>query len=142
MRPAGVVLVLLAAYPSTGAAQDGRAQKELAKLQGVWKVEAAVAGGERIPAGQQARMGFTFRGAELLPADNPRDVATVTLDPGQTPAAIDLTERNGRTSPGIYAIDGDTLKLCLDEPGRPRPKTFASAKGSQTFYVVLRREKK
>ena len=142
MRHVVVAFVLFLVYQNTRAAQEDRIKNDLAALQGVWKVESAVAGGEKIPAEQQAKMGFTFKGNELIPADNPKDVAVVKLDPGQKPAAIDLTEKNKKTSLGIYEIDGDTLKLCFNEPGKPRPKTFESAKGSQTIYLVLKRDKK
>ena len=134
-------VVLLSSCLITAAAKDERSEKDLAKLQGTWKVESALVGGEKIPAEQQAKMSFTFKGAELIPADNPRDVAKVKLDPSQKPAAIDLTEKNKKTSLGIYEIDGDTLKLCFNEPGKGRPKTFESAKGSPTVSLVLKRDK-
>ncbi|MFO0967720.1 MAG: TIGR03067 domain-containing protein [Gemmataceae bacterium] len=126
-------------YLNAAASDDS---KELAKLEGFWKVESALAGGEKIPSELHAKMGFTFKGDDLIPADNPKDVAKVKLDPTQKPAAIDLTEKSKKVSLGIYEVDRDTLKLCLNEPGQPRPKTFASAKGSRTVYLVLKRAKK
>jgi hypothetical protein len=39
-------------------------------------------------------------------------------------------------------VTGDTLKICFAEPGTDRRKEFASAKGSKTAYVVLKRANK
>ena len=38
----------------------------------------------------------------------------------------------GQTVLGIYALEGETLKLCYALPGRERPKTFTTAEGSGT----------
>jgi hypothetical protein len=43
---------------------------------------------------------------------------------------------------GIYAISGDTLKVCFDPERKKRPSEFKSAPGSQTFVAVHKRVKK
>jgi hypothetical protein len=47
----------------------------------------------------------------------------------------------GRTSTekGIYAIEGEELKLCLSQGGKERPDRFATRKGSDLMLIVLRR---
>jgi uncharacterized protein (TIGR03067 family) len=142
MRHVAIISVLLWPFLSNAAAQDDPVKKDLAKLQGIWKVESAVVGGENVPAEIRADMSLTFKGEEVIPAKNPKDIATIKLDPSKKPAAIDLTEKNQKTSLGIYEINGDTLKLCFNEPGKGRPTTFESAKGSQAVFVVLKRDKK
>jgi uncharacterized protein (TIGR03067 family) len=56
--------------------------------------------------------------------------------------AIDFTPAGGqykdKTLQGIYAIDGDTLKICFAEPGKDRPTEFSS-KGN--VLTILKREK-
>ena len=42
---------------------------------------------------------------------------------------------------GIYALEGDELKLCLPQPGRDRPTAFAAPEKSGTTLLVFRREK-
>jgi uncharacterized protein (TIGR03067 family) len=54
---------------------------------------------------------------------------TFVLDPTQSPHAIDAT-RKGRTVRGVYELDGDKLKLCIDRGGT-RPKGFATAKNTE-----------
>ena len=47
------------------------------------------------------------------------------------------------TALGIYALEGDELKLSLGQPGgTERPKTLASKEGDSHLFIVLKREKK
>jgi hypothetical protein len=43
---------------------------------------------------------------------------------------------------GIYAFDGDRLKMCFAAPGKERPTDFGSKKGSGQQFSVWEREKK
>ncbi len=43
--------------------------------------------------------------------------------------------------PGIYRLKDDRLTLCCSLPGEPRPKEFASKKGSHVYLVALERVK-
>jgi RNA polymerase sigma factor (sigma-70 family) len=50
-----------------------------------------------------------------------------TLDPSKTPRQIDMRRRNGdleKYVQGIYAFEGDTLKICLDTSLTARPTEF------------------
>jgi hypothetical protein len=40
---------------------------------------------------------------------------------------------------GIYAIDGDTHKVCIAEPGRERPTEFSTqAESGRTLFIMKR----
>ncbi len=62
------------------------------------------------------------------------------LDPTSRPKAFDLAT-SARTFEGIYALEGDTLRLCYDlAPEAKRPRRFSTAAGSQQVVVVLKRQ--
>jgi uncharacterized protein (TIGR03067 family) len=66
------------------------------------------------------------------------------LDPTKTPKAIDVTVLGPirKTMLGIYALNGDTLKICMAmDPDRvdQRPADFATRPGVTTVTVTLRR---
>jgi RNA polymerase sigma factor (sigma-70 family) len=67
--------------------------------------------------------------------------ATYKLDPTTKPKAID-TFQDGHVNEGIYALDGDTLKVCgpCNVEGKGRPTELATKEGSGTMLLVLKRE--
>jgi len=125
--------------PATGAVSDQE------RLQGAWEVVSAEVGGMQAPAAEVKGARLTISGTTCTrqktgQAQGERD----RLDPNKTPKTIDLTieegPSKGQTGLGIYELNGDQLKLCLGRPGLPnRPTAFASPKGSDAQYVVLRR---
>jgi uncharacterized protein (TIGR03067 family) len=64
-------------------------------------------------------------------------------DASQSPHAIDyvnLTGPNkGKRQFGIYAFEGDLLKVCMAPPGRARPGAFDSAEGDGRTYTVWKK---
>jgi uncharacterized protein (TIGR03067 family) len=122
------------------------ARADLDRMQGGWvRVSSEASGNKRIlekplPVLIVAEGKFTF-GAKSDPED-------VKLDPGQSPKAIDLTPTGdsagplkGKTYPGIYKIEGDTLTLCLSiKPGSKRPTEFTTV-GNQWVIDVYERQK-
>lgn len=66
------------------------------------------------------------------------------IDAGKTPKQIDINEHviGFTTGPsrGIYAFDGDELRICLPALGKDRPTEFASKPGAAGL-VILQRQK-
>ena len=66
------------------------------------------------------------------------------LDASKTPKQIDMTfqwSANNRTfSKGIYALEGDELRLCLGEQGKDRPEAFPNPGAGAV--IILRRTSK
>jgi len=48
-------------------------------------------------------------------------------------------EPRGKTYLGIYEMQGETLRWCVANPGKPRPTEFASRPSAGQFLMVLRR---
>jgi len=77
---------------------------------------------------------------------------TFKVDPSQKPKTLDITitedigenVNKGKTVPGIYELDGDTLRWVAPEPGSKgeRPKEFLTKPGTKHMLSVLKREKR
>jgi uncharacterized protein (TIGR03067 family) len=136
----------------TGVARADDAKKELEKLQGTWEIVEVVKNGRAIAPETLKGGQVVFKGDEMtLKAGSddkdPRKFR-VKLDPSKNPKAVDMTALNrdykGSSSPAIYEVDDDTLKLC--SPNSPetkeRPTELKSEKGSQVVLFTLKRPKK
>jgi uncharacterized protein (TIGR03067 family) len=68
-------------------------------------------------------------------------VRQASVDPIAEPKTIDVTftggPEEGKTSKGIFELEGDTSKGCVGLAGRERPKEFASTLDA---LQVLKRE--
>jgi uncharacterized protein (TIGR03067 family) len=113
-------------------------KKEAARLQGPWKIVSAEIGGKPDAGRLNAQViikddTFTRKISNLIAR------GTYKIDPTAKPATIDATytdgPEKGKTLQGIYALDGDTWKICYSQ----RPTEFSS-KSSQ-ILIVLQREK-
>jgi uncharacterized protein (TIGR03067 family) len=140
--PLLAALLLAAAPPG-----DETARADLDKLQGTWAMLSMTKNGKVIPAdrlkGRVALIkddAFTDRQDEKVYARG-----TIALDPGKSPGAIDtrFTEGPiaGKTSLGIYKVDGDSMTSCVAEPGDSRPSSFESKAGTGFMLVVYKRQK-
>ena len=70
---------------------------------------------------------------------------TFKLDPTQKLKEMDATggvlpAKKDRTFLGIYELDGDTLKWCVDNRRKERPTEFRTANGA--YLLILKRRKK
>jgi uncharacterized protein (TIGR03067 family) len=149
--------VLAIAYLSAGpgllvAADDPKeaaVRKELLKFEGNWRVVSLEIEGMKLPEEQVKQMAarlilkgdqFTFKDAAATYKGNFR------VDPTTKPKQLDLmfTEgpEKGKTSEGIYVLEGDTYKICIGLNGKGRPTEFVSKPGSGHALEVLKREQK
>jgi len=120
--------------------------KDVEKMQGTWKVVAAERDGKKPPDDDLKAFRFTFKGDKLILKNGDKEQeATYKLDASKKPKTIDIVRKVGdkmETIPGIYQFDGDDLKLCAaGEPGKERPKEFATKAGAGVGLMLLKRDK-
>ena len=132
-------IALVSLFAAAASAAGDEAQKALKALEGEWKVAKIVVAGEELGADKVKGMTFTIKGDQLIPSDNPKDPATVKLDPSTKPASIEFKDTHNEVSLGIYKLDGDTATFCFTEGKGARPKEFQSAKGSKTVLLELKK---
>jgi uncharacterized protein (TIGR03067 family) len=144
-----ISLSLASLFLVAGASADSeQVQAEKRHLQGTWKVIAAEGNGEAAPPKEIEEMEIIFKGdsIQVREGNTVQERFTYKLDIDKTPRAIDFTftegKKKGRTDRGIYLLEGDNLKICIQEnKDKPRPKEFTTRAGTDLSLVVLRRLK-
>jgi uncharacterized protein (TIGR03067 family) len=139
--------------PAQRAAAAEKPQTDEQSLQGTW----IFVGGEKYGAKITADKAKEEQGVLVVKDDRVRlgsklvdestwKSFTFKLDPNKQPKRIHLTGTNDgnedKTSTGIYALDGDDLKICLnnDPDDKEQPKEFATKEGSRLVLMVFKRK--
>jgi uncharacterized protein (TIGR03067 family) len=156
MRVAFALAILLASTPLAMVAladateQLEGAQAEMKRLAGTWEGYAVEGRGERPDRGPvHLRLiidGDKISAVDLGSPDKNKDMGkgAYKLDPGQELKQIDATGivlpgKREKTYPGIYELDGDTLKWCVDNRAKERPAEFRTIGGK--YLLILKRQK-
>jgi uncharacterized protein (TIGR03067 family) len=150
-RVLAVCLAVLLAGSSGGG--DDKADKD--KLKGTWKL-AEVKWAEEgktttIVLSSKSYLGID--GDQMTRRDEDADGKVtetkykLTLDPSKKPAAYERTaldgKDKGKTTTGIYKIDGDTLLMCSKKEGLPTDFAITQGKEVKDKYLyTYKREKK
>jgi uncharacterized protein (TIGR03067 family) len=135
---------------AAGDAQEDAVKKDLKALTGTWAVVAAERDGNKFTEEQTKGVLLTIDGtgkASVKRGDQVVFEGTFTLDPTKKPKTVDTTqtsdgENKGKVTPGIYEVEGDTLKFCSAVPGKDRPGEFSAKSGSGHFLREYKRVKK
>jgi uncharacterized protein (TIGR03067 family) len=142
-------LLLFTVLPAGELGQDkpDPSAKERARLQGAWTVVSHEANGKKSKAATIAGWKLTVSGDRMTTRDGTEllDESTFRLRPAATPRGIDLKltagPDKGKQVKGIYKLDGDSLTICVAEPGKERPKAFKTSEGSGHMLFVFKRAK-
>jgi uncharacterized protein (TIGR03067 family) len=140
-RSVGVLIVTALALAAGHRAGAGP-EKGPAPLQGTWKVVSLEIDGE-VREFPETPLRWVIKGNKVLYAGAP--LADLTVDPATTPKNIDLGFlKPKRTYEGIYAVEGDTLKVCVNrrtEGVKERPLDFATKGKPDMRLLVFQRQK-
>jgi uncharacterized protein (TIGR03067 family) len=132
-------VLALSLFLAGGQAAQDDVKKELDKLQGNWAI--TMFNGQALPAEAEAFLTFKGDKYEQWNAGSVTERGSIKIDPKTKPASIDLviTEGNdsGKTQPGLYEVNGDTLTVGLAMPGNTtRPTAIANAELQVTLKKV------
>jgi uncharacterized protein (TIGR03067 family) len=144
-----VVTASLLGVPDKPPKKKDPAKTELKKLEGTWTVVSLESMGRTYPEATIQRMNYrlTVKGNTYSWEVRNRQTigATIKLDIKKNPKKFDLQISEGvlkgKTMLGIYALDGDTLKICYAHAGIDRPTAFATQAGIRHVLMVLKRAK-
>jgi uncharacterized protein (TIGR03067 family) len=144
--PAFFAIVLLPVTFALAEESD-EVKKDMAVLQGEWKMVSGSSDGQPMPQEMLKQMKRIFKADELTVMMGAQTFfkAKITLDPSKTPKAInyDMTEgpTKGKKQLGIYELEGDTFKACFSPPDAERPADFTSKAGERRTLSVWKRQK-
>jgi RNA polymerase sigma factor (sigma-70 family) len=147
-----------AGAPKTPPGKDADKPKtDQERLQGTWEWVSWTQGGKTIKRGdlreEDSRpKALRFIGDKVLTVmvnTGGKEVEfkyRFKLDPSRKPKEIDLTpegEPKGRTGPGVYELEEDTLRVCFPgQPGRERPTRLGSKEGEGYALLTFKRAAK
>jgi uncharacterized protein (TIGR03067 family) len=144
MRASSLLCAAIALMLPNDAVAGDAAKADQRSLQGTWKVLAGNDSGKTLPPPRVkgAKMVVTGNAMKVYERDTQREM-TFALEAAREPKTIDLTlsagTDKGQLSRGIYALEGDTLKICFAPPGKARPVSFLPSQGSGEMLFVLKR---
>jgi uncharacterized protein (TIGR03067 family) len=122
-------------------------KQDLERLEGTWVATSAEANGEAFSDEATKSMKLVVKGDKYtFTMGGEHEKGTLKLDPTKKPKTIDIhitegTEK-GKTQLGLYELEGDTLKVCVAEAEKDRPKEFGSKEGSGHGLLVFKRSEK
>ena len=135
---AGALVLAVTSYASQGEAE----RADLKDLQGKWEVVAHFLDGKPL-TGQGKYSVWTISKDKVLYGPGRED--TIRLDATKSPKQLDLDSlEDGKVRkgpPAIYALDRDTLILCVGVVGGTRPADFETKGRAGHRILVLRRVK-
>ena len=146
MRPLPAMVLAAGSLVAAVGRSEDAAQAEAKNLLGTWVVVSCENDGEKVPEnilqGEVVRFVIRADTITIKVQDEIKSEDRYTLGPRAEPRAINLTDKEGRKTLGIYSLEGEKLQICWTERGKARPTEFATKPGSGFDLLVLRREKK
>jgi uncharacterized protein (TIGR03067 family) len=125
------------------------AEEAQQKLQGNWTATKAQRDGKAADDVLGHRLSFAGNRFRIIESKDGKLLyaGTFRVDPSAKPAAIDFEHSEGalrgKAWKGIYALDGDTLRICDNAPNlnESRPTAFEAKSGSGYVFITFERAK-
>jgi uncharacterized protein (TIGR03067 family) len=134
--PSASVQAVLAALDAEMESAKALTNTDGDRIQGTWKVVFVEDSGRTGLQGAISNLRFVFAGDRMTTEIAGRKSESFfTLDPSTTPKSIHLSE-GGRTKPGIYDLQGDTLRICISEFTDEQPTAFDSQPDSPNDLIL------
>jgi len=136
----GLTIALLAVGASAALAQE-------AGTDGSWTLVGGEADGKALPQEQikDGKLILKVNRYNVKLAGEEAIKGTQKLDSTKAPKTIDITDASGpnkgKTCLGIYELKGDEFRVVFAQPGKERPKNFATAPDSGQWMHVWKRVK-
>lgn len=139
LKLVGMLSLAVFAPPSDAALAEQK------KLDGKWQLVSAEAGGAKMSAQDVKDFSLTFKAGRFVSHHGEENKAgSYTLDPGASPKTIELTPADGpdkgKTWSLIYTLEGNTLKVCGREVGKPRPDSFDTKGKNDIILMIFHRQ--
>jgi uncharacterized protein (TIGR03067 family) len=144
----GIVMLVMGVLAIAQEPKKPAHPEEFQKLQGTWILESWETAGEELSTANLKKRA-AFIGANMLILRKEGKIlhaGLMQIDPTKSPARLDLAIKEGVGKDtimlGIYELDGDTLKICLDTEGEARPKEFVSKVKTNHQLITLKKPKR
>ena len=146
MRRHALIVLTVGLLIGAAAPKDDDAKKELKKLEGTWVMVSGEEKGKKLPDDTVKNAKLTMKGDKhTVQVGEDTFVGTHKVDPAKTPKQIDAIDTEGpfkgKTSLGIYKLEGDKFTVCFAPPDKERPKEFSTKSGTGQFIHVWKRQK-
>jgi uncharacterized protein (TIGR03067 family) len=132
-------LLFIAAASLAHAPPDGdKIKKELAQLQGVWRLIGFEVDRKEAFLQEHKQIRWVFKDNKVLYGG--AELARLTLDPAANPKCLDLAfVKSKRVHEGIYSLEKDRLKICvgvITKGVKERPLNFGN-KGIDKYRTMV-----
>jgi uncharacterized protein (TIGR03067 family) len=141
MRTALLLAVFVALGPTAREEPADNAVKDAAALKGRWEIVSSEFEGRPATAAYRPGTVIVIEGEELYFTDGfaKSEATKFRLDARSKPRSIDIGGDKGKAMKGIYTLDKNSLKLCLNLEGK-RPEEFKTEAGDKNNLLVLKRQ--
>ncbi|HEY3789161.1 MAG TPA: TIGR03067 domain-containing protein [Urbifossiella sp.] len=121
--------------------------EELQRFQGTWQIQAWEESGQPLAAADLKKRSVFFGGNIFVFRRDGKlhQAGTVQIDSSKSIRTINLSVKDGPGKDGvmlgIYSLESNTLKLCIDPQGQTRPDDFKPAAKSGCTVITLTKPK-